>query len=510
MRGLLAACILLTFTPQANGAPATGCDPGAPRSGEPYSEYSARSLRKQCRKPWTVLVYMAADNDLAPFALWDLREMEGGYKSGRVAAGSTARADLVVQLAFPGEAQARRLHVFQSDEIYDSAFTIDDFRRKRRGLGDVRSPVAAMIPRTENGAAVAPALDFERFLEWGIREYPSEHYLVIVWGHGEGWVQSDSRSNTLDIPGLRHALRTVERKLLGGRPIDVYVADSCLMQTIEVATELSDSARFIVGSSQVQNYLGLPYRRLMFELNTGRLASQRGVTGLASADEPYLVARMLPLLFRSSLRPGGLHGRELPRALETATLSAISAEELRGLLLPALGRVARALTAYLDEDGLRAISLTQGLRETPGFMGGTQELGGFLRMLEYQIRLEAQNSPATIELGRAIVEATRALDRTVLSYALGHRYSGAEADLYLLGFRALAVWLPQSKREYNARIVDFSSSVFYHELAGAWEGWLARLYGEPAASLLTSGSSGNSRLSAESNSLARSAWPSLR
>ena len=31
--------------------------------------------RSSCYKDWTILVYMAADNDLHPYALWDLEEM---------------------------------------------------------------------------------------------------------------------------------------------------------------------------------------------------------------------------------------------------------------------------------------------------------------------------------------------------------------------------------------------------------------------------------------------------
>lgn len=525
--GLLALLILGDSGPAS--AVSAPCDPSAPLPGEAYAQYAHRARRTLCRKPWTVLVYMAADNNLAPYALWDLREMEGGYKSGRVAAGSTARADLVVQVAYPGQAQSRRLHVFQSAEIYDSQkLTIRDFTQHRRGLGDVRSPVAGLVARSKGGAPVPPAEDFERFIEWGMREYPSEHYLVVAWGHGEGWAaeqpsakkrqfggmgHSDSNPGFLDVPGIRRALRSAESKVLDGRRVDVYVSDACLMQMVEVAAELSDSARYIVGSSQVENYLGLPYRRMMFEINTGRLASQRASQALGKADEPYLVARMLPILFRSSLQPGGLHGRELPEALETATFSAISSDELRNQLMPALERVAHALNDYLAEDPFRAISITQGLIDAPRFMGGSQELGAFLRMLQLRLLLDdaqLQSSATALELLASAGDAIQALDRSVLSYALGHRYSGAESDLYLLGFRALAVWLPLSPHELYARIRDFSQSSFYRDLGGAWEKWLNRLYGDPEASLLTSASSGNSRLNRSSTSRARSAWPSLR
>lgn len=39
---------------------------------EDYSDFQNRLQRNQCEKDWTVLVYMAADNDLNPYALMDL------------------------------------------------------------------------------------------------------------------------------------------------------------------------------------------------------------------------------------------------------------------------------------------------------------------------------------------------------------------------------------------------------------------------------------------------------
>ncbi|MCJ8276123.1 MAG: hypothetical protein MJK18_04715, partial [Bdellovibrionales bacterium] len=58
--------------------------------------------RKDCFKKWTVLVYMAADNDLSPYSLWDLTEMEADYpierELGYLRAGSTLTNDLHVDL----------------------------------------------------------------------------------------------------------------------------------------------------------------------------------------------------------------------------------------------------------------------------------------------------------------------------------------------------------------------------------------------------------------------------
>lgn len=472
-------------------AESPACAATVPAPGETYAAYAARAHRRDCVKPWTILVYMAADNDLAPYALWDLYEMEAGYRSGRAAAGSTHRTDLVVQLAAPGQATARRIHVFQTPEPYDDHLGLEDFRK--RTVSDIRSPVAGLVSRTEDGKPVAAATDFERFIEWGMQEYPSEHFMVVVWGHGQGWAPardfagrhfgglafSDSDHSFLDIPNLHKALQTAESHVLGGRPVDVYASDACLMQMVEVATEISDSARFISGSSQVENYLGLPYRRMMFELNTNRFSGERARMGVAGTslenDEPFLLARMLPRIFRMSLEAHGLHSGVDPHALETVTMSSLASDELRQSLVPSLGWLAHAMDHYLGEDPFRAIAVSKAVRITPGFMGGSQELGSYLRNLDQSVTGE---SPDALELKSAIAAATQALDRTVVAYALGTKYTETSDQLYLQGFRAVAMWLPVSARDFAGRIGDFSSSLFYQELGGAWEHWLREVYGD--------------------------------
>jgi hypothetical protein len=506
MGALASACALLASVaanasdaqaPQEHAAPA--CEGTAPRAGEAYADFARRTSRAQCRKPWTILVYMMADGDLAPDAYWDLYEMEAGYKSGREAAGSTRRADLLVQLAAPGQTDALRLHMFQQqDEIYDDHLGLEDF--KARGLSGVRSPVADRVPRVENGAPVPAAQDLERFVDWGVSRYPADHYLVIVWGHGQGWgvaqtgalasrhfgglaFSADSRT-FLDIPGLHQALAQVSRERLGGRPIDVYASDACLMQMVEVATELSDSARFVSGSSQVEDYLGLPYRRMMFEIDTGRFSGERARMGTAGTplenDEPFLLARMLPRLFRMSLESRGLHGRVERHAIQTVTMSSISSDELRSGLVPALGRLGATLQTYLALKPLRRIPVSGVLAQAPSFMGGSRELGGFLRLLREAVQAGVSSdgpSPEATELLSAIDLSEAALDRTVISYALGTDYAGREDAEFLQGFRALALWLPATRADYASRIGDFSQSIFYRAPGGEWAGWLAALFG---------------------------------
>jgi hypothetical protein len=485
--------------------------------GEPdYADYASRARRRLCRKPWTLLIYMAADNDLAPYARWDLNEMEAGFRSGREAAGSSARADVIAQLNEPGESSGRRLHLFQAP--YDPTTAnpkLEDFQRG--AYPPIFSPTAGQVPLVDGNGARLPARDdLARFVEWGLREYPADHVMVIVWGHGRGWdgvgyssspapltAEAAAAAAPIQIPALAAALGDARAGAgWGHRKIDIYASDACLMQTIEVAAEVAPHARFVIGSSNVQNYLGLPYRRLLFEINTGRLSGERArpdVVGTQAArDEGYLVARMLPRIFRMSLEPHGRHGVPMPESIKTATLSSVSSAALDSTLLPALSRLGSALNAYLDEDPWRAISMQDALSGAPRFEGGAQELGGALTQLasavvderKHQIRDTGNATLATLSAEGALVEARGALNQSVVAFSLGTLYTGeseldlkrqraelGEKGLYLLGYRALGAWLPSSLEEFELRAPRLRDSRFSIKVGPAWIGWLAQTVG---------------------------------
>src|SRR4051812_47435811 len=73
--------------------------------------------RTACYKSWTVLIYMAADNDLAPYAYLNLYELEASGGGGLSA--SSQRTDAVVQLDTPGPRGLRRLHMLPVGAPYD-------------------------------------------------------------------------------------------------------------------------------------------------------------------------------------------------------------------------------------------------------------------------------------------------------------------------------------------------------------------------------------------------------
>ena len=90
------------------------------------------------------------------------------------------------------------------------------------------------------------------FVSWGMKEFPAKHYIVIMSGHGMGFIGSMPDDNSSDImvtPELKSALDAATKE--SGKKIDILGFDSCLMANAETAYAVKDSADFMVGSEEV-------------------------------------------------------------------------------------------------------------------------------------------------------------------------------------------------------------------------------------------------------------------
>ncbi len=513
---LLSLFLILAASPEAGASALPSCRTAW--SGqkhefdfkETYASYYQRLQRSRCEKEWAVLVYMAADNNLFPYALWDLFEMEATFQAGE-RAGSTLKTDLLVQVDGTAPDDLRRLHIHAGPVAWKEKRK-SDFENEN--LDQVRSPIAERLQENKNETEQQR---LEKFIKWAVKAYPAKQHMLIVWGHGQGWKSfpageptkprwgertelprfprpapdknfggiafRESSGTWLDIPALRSALETFQK--IKGNPVDVYASDACLMQMTEVAYQLSPHARFLVGSAQVQSYLGLPYRRMMYELNTGHFNGLRKThrPSIDGNDEPYLLAKMLPPLMKQSLDPRrGLQGKHEKEAQEHMTSSALGTGELENLLVPAVTRLSASLKDYLLEDDERTMEMRFVSQSVPTFEGGAQDFGVFLGFLD-QLLLEekskagGKSSQAMERLQASVAETKQTLDKTVQSYAYGSAY-GIDQKTMRMGYvpRAVSVWMPVDPREYHLRKKEFSQSRFWKETG--WGDWLELVFGK--------------------------------
>ena len=261
------------------------------------------------RHAWTVLVWMAGDNDLEDFGSKDLRELKK--------VGSTAGVAIAVQLDRMADDKTRRYFV-------------------RKG-GVAAADVVQELGETNTGDP-AVATDF---FAWGIEKYPSERVLAVMWNHGSGIDEEDiyrGRNRALALAAERGAhvshrrvravtgkrfrralfsttveeaiadrgiayddtaadfLDNVElKKVLDdvkartGRKVDLLGFDACLMNMIEVAYQCHTVADYIVGSQELEPGDGWPYDKVLQDLvaRPSMTAAELGETVVGRYLESY-------------------------------------------------------------------------------------------------------------------------------------------------------------------------------------------------------------------------------
>lgn len=466
------AAVLGCVTPTPAGDACPTWRPFDPVVDGDYAAYAEGSARTRCPKPWTVLIYMAADvADLPDHALADLREMEDALARGGVAAASSARADVVVQLDLPGPPGLRRYHLFS--------------RTGDAPAGVPSSPELQVVPETDG----PPAQALAEFVAWGRAQYPSERVMVVLWGHGQGWRPrsvddpraryveggfaggygfDDSQGTVIDTPALADALRGGS----DGAAIDVLVSDACLMQSVDVVGALSRAARYVVGHEQIDPYGGFPYDRVIPLVADGHDLPPR--PACPTADEACRVAAGLPGLIDE---PGSTTD-------DTYVASATAGPAVSASLLPALDRLSGALSRFLAEDPLRAVDVKARLASrtpgegVPGFAGNTVDLGVLLARLRQEAQDEQARCdpacPAVTALLAEISDTERALDDAVIAVGVGRAYADDEAYARTSGPSGLSVWLPPRADVFAARRDSFASSP-----ASGWLLWLDRLHAPP-------------------------------
>jgi hypothetical protein len=193
---------------------------------------------------WTIMVFSSAKNDLEPYLLKDLNEME--------MIGSSAKVNIVAEVG--------RI------DGYDS--TDGDWKGVRRYLITKDTDKTKMGSKMLQDMGMTDMGDYKNlaaFGKWAKTAYPAKKYMLIVSNHGSGWekgargplvnkgISYDEQSgNHINTPQLGLALKEIGK-------LDVFGTDACLMQMAEVVYEIKDSVDYIVGSEETEPGDGYTY-----------------------------------------------------------------------------------------------------------------------------------------------------------------------------------------------------------------------------------------------------------
>jgi hypothetical protein len=238
-------------------------------------------------KDWTILVYLAGDNDLEMDAHADLYEMTRAESNDRLA--------VVVQ--FDGRRKGTIRYRVQHKQL---------------------EPLGDPLPETNTGD---PAV-LTNFVRWARETYQAQHYLLVLWNHGTGWqdvradfdwtsLQRGLTGRDLDHSMFASTVRKANARLhrdraicldatsrdfldnqelkrgladaLQGDKVDVLGFDACLMGMIEIGYQLRDQAQFMVASQEVEPRFGWPYESILRTLYQNPGMTPREVSALIVA-----------------------------------------------------------------------------------------------------------------------------------------------------------------------------------------------------------------------------------
>ncbi len=204
----------------------------------------------------TLIVYMAADNNLSGYAVDNINSMEAAYNDN---------LGTRVLIYYDQPSGKNQLLELTNDSQSESAYQINSTVIK--DYGDDHNP---MLPATLSQVIA------------DCREYsPTERYSIIFWSHATGWLpQGMHPASAPPAPNsgvdrtfgdvYTHSEQMEIYDLVRALPTDIkfeYIYfDACHMASIEVAYEIRSSAKYLIASAAEVLANGYPYRDGMDEL----------------------------------------------------------------------------------------------------------------------------------------------------------------------------------------------------------------------------------------------------
>ena len=130
---------------------------------------------------------------------------------------------------------------------------------KDNDLSNINSPALADLGQVN----MSDPKVLSDFIQWGMKEFPAENYILIMSDHGAGWpgaLQDISHNDFASTPSLKDGIMDAEKKT--GQKINIIGFDACLMASTEVAHELSNAGDFLVASQNTEGGDGWPYAKI--------------------------------------------------------------------------------------------------------------------------------------------------------------------------------------------------------------------------------------------------------
>ena len=178
--------------------------------------------QKYSYNDWTVLIYAAGNNDLEYYIYQQFQSIKNSI--------DTENINVIVQISRVPKAE------YQDNSTKDIN---EDWNGTRRYV--IRNKTSVLVDDLGeiNMARPNTLLDF---LIWGISTFPSRKIMLILSGHGAGFVgimkeNTDKGATIMGIQGFSKVLAIFQKTTK--RKIEIILFDTCFMDTIEILHEIA-------------------------------------------------------------------------------------------------------------------------------------------------------------------------------------------------------------------------------------------------------------------------------
>ncbi len=241
-------------------------------------------------KDWNFIVYFAANNNLHQFALINLRQM--------LKVGSSESINIIAQLDELGSKAMTRYYIQK-----DSAIPVFNASNSQSCVSGTQE-------------------NLYNFILWTMQNYPAKHQCLVLWNHGSGikdpsiWGKfflahrnelfalnnktglyelnrkvsrqyvknltedgrgiafNDTFETYLTNQDLQIVLERISKEKLGGKKLDILCMDACMMQMVEVGSQIKSAANYLVGSQEVEPGEGYDYSLVLTPFTKGTLTPE--------------------------------------------------------------------------------------------------------------------------------------------------------------------------------------------------------------------------------------------
>ncbi|KKP36002.1 MAG: Peptidase C11 clostripain [candidate division TM6 bacterium GW2011_GWF2_32_72] len=253
---------------------------------------------KQTKK-WTIMVYMAADNDLRRYAIQNIEEM--------LKIGSTNYANMIIHLDIRENQKKKVTH----------RYFVEPNKLTKLNTQSNEQCMDSGAPET-----------FIGFCKQAIQLFPAEKYAVIFWNHGTGPLDpyrskilnpnnffkynpnndvleidrslaffdsieeestlsaiapkpegrgicfDDSTRNYITNAKLDTCLEQVRKEALNNAKFDIVGFDACLMSGIEIANIVKKHSKIMIASQEIELAAGWKYDKILQALQQANVSAE--------------------------------------------------------------------------------------------------------------------------------------------------------------------------------------------------------------------------------------------